>query len=328
MGITNPRRLAIILEDLQREFMQWASVADGTVHAASYTLRHTEEQVNQMTHRSQVIKDNVEDDVIRVNDIRDYVQTLLDKCHDAVGDAREIINRSQVYLNQTYQALELWQKELQYALLWLKRALERVRAAEIRLQVARTELAAAEMELQAAKWALSSCQSYRDDEGRRQDCSYERAQVRSAENKVEAAAMEVRFAELELMEARAEQARAEARVACCNTAVELTTEAVGVAERAAERATSSLTAAERSLESATSAQNLLRKAIEKLELEQEETDAMLLDVSMSSKLIDESRVHFGNAEKSEESAQNVWIIARQILNERIALLYQLNSTQL
>ena len=63
MAEVNPRRLAMILEDLEKEVLSWVTKARDTIQDASFTLKHTEERVEQSLHHALTIKTAVENDV-------------------------------------------------------------------------------------------------------------------------------------------------------------------------------------------------------------------------------------------------------------------------
>lgn len=328
MGEVNPRLLAVILEDLQQELTRWATVASDTIATAAYTQRHAEEQVDQAHRHAAIVNDKAANDRDAVENLRGQVEVLFSKCVEARQLSHKALAETTTALQKAQKTLSLWQTEMEYALAWLARAEERVRRAEAELAAAEAELRRAESELSRAESAYRNCVNYRDDKGRRKDCSSEASRVRRAQEAVHAAVLRVKAAQLELAAAKAERERARARVKCCQTAVGIATKAVEFAQEAKERATMAVNASERSLETAQAAQRFMKQAVQKVTEEEEAADDMLQDVQLAANFTSEGQHHFRNTERFEESAQRLRIITRTELDNRIGILYELNRPDL
>lgn len=328
MGELNPGRLAVILEDLQEEIVRWTTVAGDTIHAASYAQRYAEEQVIQTLHRAYMVENNATQDMASVKEVDGRLQVLFSKCQEAKELSYHALEKGETLLVKAEEVLAYWQSELVYALAWMEQAKDRVYAAERELEAAQSDLRWAKSELADAERALNDCLNYRDDRGRGRDCSGARSRVRQAQAAVNAAVDRVQAAEIELIDARAELARAQARVRCCQIAVENATGAVNTAREAVSRANMAVNAAERSLESAMAGQRFFAQALRKAQEEEEEAQAMLRETRSAEKLTGEGRFRYQNAERAEESAQHVLIMAGKELDERIARLHELNRPEM
>lgn len=333
MGVHDPRRLTVILEDLKLEMQRWSVRASDTIKLATYTQRQAREKVEQAYHNACIVEEQARSDRQVVNDLMMQVRTLLDKCEEAIQTAKQTSSKTQAAKLNAEKTLAHWKDELQYALEWLARAIQRVARARRELELAQNELREAERELSYAESALSRCRnSYTtDSEGRRhyRDCSAESARVARARAAVEQAKARVRAAEIELQAALAEQARAERRVEACKVAVSYAQSAVETAIEANERAVMATNAAERSMERAQASQRSSEAANSLVMREEEHSSEMMRHVNDAQRLVrDEAEVHLRMANRSEESAQRYHILARHELNYRIDRLLELNRPDL
>ena len=328
MGATNPRLLAVILEDLQEEMTRWASSAGETMVIADYTQSQTREQLEQQEHRANILREEAADDVNAAESAHVASEALVADLREAQRTAQATLQDTVAAWQRGQQALTHWRAELAYAKAWLARAEERVRLAEIELERARAALTQAEREYNRAVDSYNACVNYRDKEGRSRDCSGERARVRQAEVAVKVAVEEVKRALVELEAAVAERARARRRVECCTQAVGLAEQAVATANSARQLATNSLNAAERGQESADMALHYADQARQQAEQEEAEAEEVLAQVRAAAEATEEAHQHLRLAERAEESAQRLRIMADAELVHRVASLYEMNRPTL
>ena len=327
MAEVDPRRLIIILEDLDGELSRWTSRASAARASAAYTLRQTGEQIGELERRGAIAQDQALTDAEEVERHQHHLQELAARTQDARAMAEQLRVDAVVVMQQAEINLALWQDNLAQARAWLARAEERVRLAELDLANAEAALARAQAELRAAEAALAACRSYRDEKGRGRNCSGPAARVLTAQVAVTQAATWVTAARAELASATAERARAQQRVQCCERAVDLATVAVETAVDALSRADVTLSAAERSVESASAAGFFCREAAQQAAAEADEIEALLREIQVANRHFDDVERHFRLADRAEETAQRLTIIARQELQGRVDLLYFLNRTE-
>lgn len=328
MGTTNPKLLAVILEDLQEEMTRWASSAGETMVIADYTQSQTHEQLDQQEHRANILREGAADDVNAAESAHLASEALVADLHEAQRTAQATLQDTVAAWQRGQQSLNHWRAELDYAKAWLARAEERVRLAEIELEQARNELARAEREYNRAVDAYNACVNYRDKEGRSRDCGGERARVRQAEAAVKEAVLRVKRALAELEAAVAERERARRRVACCTQAVGLAEQAVATAINARQTATTSLNAAERGQESADTALHYAGQARHQAEQEEAEAEEVLAQVRAAAEATEDAHQHLRLAERAEESAQRLRIIVDTELAHRVGTLYEMNRPNL
>jgi DNA repair exonuclease SbcCD ATPase subunit len=336
MGILNPRKLILILEDLQEELMRWSTRASEMLETANYTQRLSQEQVDREHHRAGVMIDRAIEDRYAVDDMQAKVNSLLSSCHEAKQQAHKTLKEVNISWNQAQKTHSHWQTELDYALNWLDQAEQRVVEAQAELRAAEIHLSNAKSSLANAIQALQNCRnsgySYTDSNGYTRhyvpDCSsYEQA-VRQAEEKVLHAERRLEAAIKELKAALAELERAKRRVACCQTAVGHTKQAVNLAEHAQERADLAVNAAERSLEHAEAAQRTVLIADEKATEEEDEAHMMMRDVTDAQSFTSEAQSQLRNADRFEESTQRLVVITQSELTRRVDQLYEFNRPDL
>lgn len=328
MGEIDTRRLIVILEDLQGELVRWAAVARDTLVSATHRQRLVEEQATQAIRDAAIVQSNVEGDRATVTRIDTDVVHIESLGLEAATLAQRTLEEARQWLKEAEETEQGWQAELTLALAWLARAQERVRLAEVELAAAQSALAAARSELQSAEWALRSCQNYRDDKGRRRNCSGEAGRVSRAQVAVALAMERVRLAEIELVAARAELARAQARVACCRQAVALSSQAVETAQEASAQATVAVNMAERSRESGASARHWLSKSVEVVTQEEEVLQDLQREVGRAQQLVDEAHRFHNQAGRAEETAQRYRSLVGSELDDRILHLRHANRPAL
>ncbi|MBA3531141.1 MAG: hypothetical protein H0T73_04380 [Ardenticatenales bacterium] len=323
MAEKNPRRLALILEDLQQELSRWALKASAAINASSYRQRQMREQVVQVQRQTNIIVQRLVDDRETTKAAEEEVKTVYATCEDAKELSHHTLAKAVATLKQADDTLLHWQNELELALAWLKRAEERVRLAEIELAAAQAELRTAQSELSWAENAYRSCHN----KGRRKNCNGEAARVQAAQARVVQARHRVHLAEVELAAAKAERERARARVRCCQTAVGYATEALNMATDAHEQATIAVNVAERSLEVAESAQRVMVAIHSLIAQEEEKSEEMETLVQRITVLEDEAQTQHTTASRTEEIAQSYHTFARMELDHRILRLYALDRPE-
>lgn len=328
MGEIDTRRLIVVLEDLQGELVRWSAVSRDTLVSATYRQRLAEEQATRAIRDAAIVQSNVEDDRATVTRIDTAVVHIESLGLEAATLAQQTLKEARRWLKEAEQTKQRWEAELSLALAWLARAEERVRLAEIELVAAQNALSAARSELQSAQWALQSCQNYRDDKGRRRNCSGEAGRVSRAQVVVALAMERVRLAEIELLDARAELARAQARVTCCRQAVALSSQAVETALEARAQSIIAVNMAERSRESGASARHWVIKSTETVTQEKEILEDLQRDLNRIQVVVDETnRVH-GQASRTEETAQRYLSLVGRELDNRILHLRYANRPAL
>jgi len=336
MGIFNPRKLILILEDLQQELMRWSSRATDMLETANHTQRLSQEQADREHHRAGVIMDSAIEDRHAVDDMHEEVNSLLSNCHKAKQQAHRTLKEVNISWNEAQKTQNYWHKQLNYALQWLASAKQRVAQAKAKLKTAREYLSDAEQKLEYAQRALQNCRNsaytYIDHEGRTRhhvpNCSGYEAAIRRAEEEVWYAQHRVEAAIEELNAAIAEQERAKRRVQCCKTAVGHAEQAVNLAKQAIEHADMAVNAAERSLEHTESAKRTMLIADEKATEEENEANMMKDDVQDAQSFTDEAQFQLRNADRLEESGQRLLVITQDELTRRIDQLYNFNRPDL
>jgi len=326
MGEHDPRRLTVILEDLQQELQRWILKASTIRESAAYAQQQAWEQVTETQRRAAITNNqrlvDQEDLELRGSEL----EKLLAQADEGQQMAHILLSRADEILKKAEANLALWQQELANARAWLTRAEERVRRAEAELARAEAALAVAERDLRSARAALAACLSYRDEKGRGRNCSGPAASVMAAERAVRGAESWVANARAELVDAKAERERARARVRCCERAVEYSERAVIKAEDSFSRADMAVNAAERSLESVQAARNFWQQAERQTVLQAEATEELLDMLQIAAKQVEEGDAHFRLADQTEEAAHRLGIIACQDLQARIDSLYYFNQT--
>ncbi|MBZ0297958.1 MAG: hypothetical protein K8L99_35725, partial [Anaerolineae bacterium] len=321
MGVTDPRKLIVILRDLEQELERWSGKASDMVRTAQYAQNIQREQVERTWRHSRLVTEQYNEDEAVYRSRKQNVHDLVLRCDDNVQTAQVLVSDVETKLNEVKTNLEHWTNELEKALEWQRRAQARLARAERELAAAQQSLASAERELSYARDELRRCQnSYEtDSQGRRyrKDCSGPARRVERAVAEVNAAQRRVQIAQIEVNEARAELDRATRRVRAYQSAVQLGKQARDRAEESLLRAQNSLTQAERALDSARSAERGVELAGERLETEGEHVDQMNVQVQYADDRLSEALVHLNNSLKKEESAQRYRIMARADLLYRV-----------
>lgn len=337
MGVTDPRKLAVILRDLDDEMQRWSMKAGDTLNTANYTQLITREATHQSRRQSLITTEQYYEDEVVYRSRKQNVEDLLGKYSEAVRAANSLVNEVESKLQTAQRVLAHWTNELQKAIAWQKRAEERVRRAEAELAAAERALAQAERDLAYAEAELQRCRNTvheeRNSEGKvirrwKPDCSGYAAAVSRCQAQVRACQQRVYEAQIELRDASAELSRAIARVKACEQAVSYAKQGVAKAELSLERAKSALAQAERALDHIRAAERALVRAGELLNDEQIKVEDMNINMQQCEDLLSEAQVHLFSSTKYEESAQRYRIMARSELQHRMELLYALNKPEL
>lgn len=328
MAELNPRKLAIMLEDLQQEFERWGIAADDVIKVAAYQQKQSDERVAQAQRLLGIVVDNTITDRTAIDTAVNTVEVLSSRCVDSGQSSQRTLNEASHALRAAEEALAEWKNQLEQAVAWRGRAEQRVSAAEKALQQALVRLDNAKYEFDHAQRALRSCLNYRDDKGRGRNCSGERVRMYNAEVEARAAAELVVQAKQELEDANAELERAQIRVRCCEQAVGFASSAVQTAQQAMQRAEMAINAAERSLEYAVAARRSGTTAEKLVMAAENAADDMSQEVQLAVNLLMEATHHLRSAEQSEESAQRLRTLARTEFHHRIEQLHIVNRPDL
>jgi ribosomal protein S18 acetylase RimI-like enzyme len=332
MGLIDPKRLALLLEDLLQEVMRWSALASDTLEEAKYAQRYTHERVIQTSRRARILNSRALDDRILYQTKSTDVSILIGNCEEGVKIAETALKELELVRQKAHDTLNHWNGEKRQADEWLSRADRRLSKARQALDNTNATLTQAKSRLQRAEEDLRKCRnaSTTDKQGRRvrQNCGKYETAVRMAQVDVTDAEAKVKIAESELKDAEKEHKRATERVNCCDRAVSLATQAVERAESAHQRAADGLSTAERALEHAHAAQRALEQARTLLEAEEEEVDLMLREAQHAENSVDEAQLHLRNTLRYEESAQRYHVIARAEINTRLVYLREINRPDL
>lgn len=324
MGETNPRLLALLLEDLSQDLERWGMRATDLMATATIVQRQADEYVVRTQRLAAIAVDQAEALLQSVAAARVRIDMAGQRSIDAAVDGKTVHVAAKHHSEKAAQALAHWQAEFQFAKTWEARAMQRVAAAETALAQAQAALRNAEYELNSAIVAYNACRNYRDDKGRGRNCSGELARVRAAEQEVVVTRHWVLEAQAELAAAKAELSRAQARVNCTHQAVELTMEANALGSQALDYATDALNAIERSTEATASANRLVQDASANAIVARDESEMSFQSVQRATHHLDESHGYHRYALRAEEKAQGMRILARSELGVRVGHLYRLN----
>jgi len=337
MGVTDPRKLAVILRDLDDEMERWSAKASDILNVATYTQATTREAVHQARRRTLITTEQYYEDEGVYRSRAQSIEDLLSKYSEAVKTAIKLVEDVEDASKRAKATLTHWKNELQKAIAWQRRAEERVRRAEAELVEAERALARAERDLSNAEAELRRCRNtvyeQRNSKGEvirrtKPDCSKFVAEVNRCQYAVRAAQQRVELARIELRDARAELARAIARVKACEQAVDYAQRAVATAELSLERAKNALGQAERSLDHVHAAERALNRAGELLRNEQAKVEDMNIQIQQSEDFLAEAQTHLISSTKYEESAQRYRIMARSEIQHRVEMLFALNRPEL
>lgn len=324
MSSTDPRVIAIALEDLSLEMRSWSVRAGQTLEASSYIQRQAKEVAERALQRASIILDEAQQDEQHVIGVCAAVDALLGECRNGRDVAAVTLGQAEQALDDATSTLAHWESELRKALAWLARA-------EARLARALAEYDSAVRAFEQARAALERAQSrYQSclNDKNRSNCNGEASAVNSAQDEVRSAAHRLQLAEAEVNAARAEVAAARARVQCCTNAVEFATRAQGVAQAAESEAQQALNSAERSLEFALAAEQAALVAKEKVGEGVAAAEQMLAVTRGAVSTMDEAATHLAAADAAEASAQRYARGAGHELEHKLQLLYQLNRPDL
>lgn len=324
MGETNPRLLALLLDDLAQDLERWGMRASDLISTAVLRQREALEYVVRTQRLAAIATDHsVElEEMVEAQQAR--IEAVYHRGKDVAAEALSLRTQAIQYGERTTRAQSFWESELQFARAWEGRAAQRVSAAEQALAQAQAELRSAEIELDYAIRSFNACANYRDEKGRGRDCSRELARVRSAEHRVAQARLWVNKAQTELAAARAELARAQARVKCTEAAVGMANEAHSMAQDALARSTEALGLGERGVEALESARKTVNVASGCALDAKEQSEQAQIFARQATNHAEEAYMHLGTATTSEESAQRMRILANAELLTRVNHLHELN----
>lgn len=324
MSSTDPRVIAIALEDLSLEMRSWAARAAQTLEASSYIQRQAVEAAERALHRASVLLDDARRDEEHVLGICAAVDALSGECRNGREVAAATLGQAERELNDATSTLEFWEDELRKALAWLARAKARLARAIAEYREAQRALEQAKAALERAQSRYQSCLNDKN----RSNCNSEASAVNSAQTEVSNAAYRLHLAEQEVIAAQAEVDAAQARVDCCTNAVGFSRQAVDVARAAESEAQQALNSAERSLEFALAAEQAALAAKEKVAEEVAAAEQMLVVTRAAVTTTDEAATHLAAADAAEESAQRYARGAGHELEHKLQLLHQLNRPDL
>jgi|GEM_PF-1224436 len=337
MGVTDPRKLALILRDLEDELQRWSLKASDILSSATYTQMITREATHQARRQTLITTDQYYEDEREYRSRKQNVEDLLNKYEDAVKAAALLISDVEKKVTYAQQVLAKWTDELEKAIAWQKRAEARVRRAEAELAAAESALSSAESALASAEYQLQKCRNTvyeeRNSEGKvvrrtQPDCSGYASAVSRCQNQVTACQQRVKQARIEVQAARSELARATARVNACAEAVEKAEQGVEVAKLSLQRANNALSQAERALDHVRAAERAVTRAGEILHEEYIRVDDMNVNMHLGEDRLNEAQNHLISSTRYEESAQRYRIMGRSELQHRIDVLYALNRPEL
>ncbi len=336
MAVTDPRKLVVILGDLEHELERWATKASDMVRIASHTQNTTREVVEMTRRVTRLTTEEFYEDEALHRSKKQVTHDLLLNAQDAIETAQAFVEAARERRNSTQVILGRWEKERDRALAWQARAEKRVADAKAELAKAQAALDSARRQLADAERALEKCRNTviekRDSQGRvhrsKPDCSRYVAAVQQAQAEVTSAQNWVRTAEVELNEALAELSRAEARVSACEKAVSFANQALAKATKSQQHGNNALSDSERTMDHARAAENSMDMAGEHLEQERLAVEEMNMFMQQSSDALMNAKNHLIHGTNYEESAQRYRILTRAELEYRIDVLYALNRPEL
>jgi exonuclease VII small subunit len=321
---TDPRIIAVALEDLRQEVVVWSATASQTLAAAYYAQRNARETAERAFHRAAVVIDGAQQDGERVSKITSDANAIVDQSENARGEAEATLLQAREELADATSTLEFWEEELRKALAWLERA-------EARLARAIAEYERAQSAFEHAKWALDRAQSQYNSclrDKNRSNCNSEAKAVNSAQEELQSAAYRLQLAQAEVIAAREEVAAARARVQCCSNAVHYATEAVNMAREAESQAEQAVNSVERSFEFAKAAEQNALVAKEKVIEETSAAEQMLAAAREAISMTDEAAVRLRDADSAEELTQRYAHGGRRELEHRVRLLREIDTPDL
>lgn len=324
MSSTDPRVIAIALEDLSLEMRSWSVRAGQTLEASSYIQRQAKEVAERALQRASIVLDEARQDEEHVLGVCSAVDALLGECLEGRDVAAITLGQAERTLDDATSTLEHWEAELRKALAWLARAKARLARAIAEYRAAQWAFEQAERALERAQSRYQSCVNDKN----RSNCNSEARDVNSAQDELRSAAYRLQLAEQEVIAAQAEVDEAQARVDCCSNAVGFSKQAVGVARAAESEAQQALNSAERSLEFAQAAEQAALVAKEKVGEEVAAAEQMLAVTRGAVSTTDEAATHLAAADAAEESAQRYARGAGHELEHKLQLLHQLNRPDL
>jgi len=334
MGLTDPRELIQIIEELSQRLDQWNLRTTEHLAEAGASQRCGHESVERGGIRARSVYARAMDDQERVSSARGEVVRLLEAAAGATSKADAARSSAARAKSGADSAHERWTSNLLVAQQRLAAAQAAEKEAIIRLEQAKKHLQEAQAQLAAAELALDKARRQvqyagKDNQGkpvyRPVDTSRYEVAVANARYAVAEAQKHISGCQQALARAVAARAAAAARVSACRSAVGCTEEAQRAAADALARALHAAGFAARANEEALQASRALESAEQAAAAQTEAAENALIRSRRSVEHCDEADGQFAQAEREADAALALVHLARQDMSSRVNNLHLFDS---
>lgn len=246
MNSYRPEILLALFQELDSTYQRWSIAAGNATRECDYQLRLA---VSRLREAEGIVCSAA----FRAEQAKLHAQIALNDSEAAVGiaeAARSCANEtSKIAQLSRYKADECllkWRGKYSLAHSKENQCRAALKSAEDHLHHCHNKLNQAIKDLSRAESALDNCESYRDKEGNRKDCSRFYGQVMHLRDVVEAREMEVEQAHLQVQRAMELLSLASEDVLSCQLAVQTASTAVAESQAALARAKDGSSAAQES----------------------------------------------------------------------------------
>lgn len=329
MGMTDPRHLLPMLDDIQIELQRSEIAFAERLAAAKDAQRVAHEHAFRLQQESRQLSAMVEQDrqqALKADDLASSTYAYADEAtryaERSQAEATSLRQQAQAMLSQCQQAVA-------HAQAVLNAAEQHLQAQRHNLQRCQQDMRQANESAVAARQAYDSCmqqaQAARDNEKSSQNapnCSGLAAAAQAAEQQVHAARIacdqaeqQVAHAQYAVAEARQRLLEAERRLHVASAAVGAASEAVGIARQACSAAADGMAVARQATGAAAENIQLVKQA--------EAYAARVAETAVACQTtVDDSASHLGQVETSGKSVQDISHRAQQDLRLRVEALLE------